>query len=53
MVWHYILGVAHLGGCNCDVRIMAIYGVGKLVGMFCFITCKVLAAEWHGQHGWT
>ena len=24
---------------------LAIYGVGKLVVMFCFITCKVLAAE--------
>ena len=30
---------------------LAIYGVGKLVAMFCFITCKVLAAEWHDQHG--
>ena len=32
---------------------LAIYGVGKLLATFYFITCKVLAAEWHDQHGWT
>ena len=30
---------------------LAIYGVGKHVAMFCFITAKLLAAEWHDQHG--
>ena len=32
---------------------LAIYGVGKLVALFCFITSKVLAAEWHDAHGCT
>ena len=32
---------------------LTIYRVGKLIAMFCFITCKVLAEEWHDQHGWT
>ena len=28
-------------------------GLEELVATFCFITCKVLVAEWHDQHGWT
>ena len=51
-VWHYFLGQLF----ELHATVMsesATYGVGKLVAMFCFITCKVLAAEWHDQHGWT
>ena len=32
---------------------LVIDGVGKLVAMFCFITCKVLAEECYDQHGCT
>ena len=31
---------------------LAIYRVGKLIALPCCMTCKVLAAEWHDQHGW-
>ena len=36
------------GGSSLDATVMselAIYRVGKLIATFCFITCKVLAAE--------
>ena len=52
VVWHYFLGYLF----ELDATVIsksATYGVGKLIAMFCFITCKVLAAEWNGQHGWT
>ena len=29
---------------------LAIYRDGKLAAMFCCITLKVLAAEWHDHH---
>ena len=29
---------------------LAIYRVGELVATFCFINCKVLAAEWHDKY---
>ena len=32
---------------------LAIYGLGKLIMTFCFITSKVLAAEWPDHNGWT
>ena len=51
-VWHHILGYLF----EPDMTVMselAIYGVQKLIAMFCFITCKVLAAEWHDRHQWT
>ena len=51
-VWHHFLGQL----CELDATVMselAIYRVEKLAVTFCFIMCKVLAAEWHDQHGWT
>ena len=51
VVWHYFLGYLF----ELDATVMswmAIYRVQELVATFCFITCKVLAAEWHDQHGW-
>ena len=51
-LWHQILG--YLLELDANVMLeLAIYGVGKLIAMFCFITCKVFAAEWHDQHQWT
>ena len=47
-----INGVALWARCKCDSE-SATYGLGKLRAIFCFITCKVLVAEWHDQHGWT
>ena len=52
VVWHYFLGYLF----ELDATVMsklAIYRVQELVATFCFITCKVLVAEWHDQHGWT
>ena len=51
-MWHHMLGQLF----KPDATVMselAIYGIGKLRATLCFITCKVLAAEWHDQYGWT
>ena len=46
------IGVVSLPpGWNCDVRIGNLQ-VGKLIALPCCMTCKLLAAEWHDQHGW-
>ena len=32
---------------------LAIYGVGKILATFYFITSNILVAEWHDQYGLT